>query len=170
MIDLQSISSAITSLRAAGEMASSLKGITDATLLQSKVFELQREILSAQQAAMQSQYGEFELIAKVKNLEQELADLKNWDLELARYQLVDYGSGTFAYEIKEDCKGGEPSHKACPACLQNKKKSILQFRGTNFSHQAVFDCPSCNKTFELGSPQQSTTSSSGPTVGDWMSM
>lgn len=135
LVDIQSISAALSSLKAAGEIASALKDVRDATLVQGKVFDLQREILAAQQAAIGAQLGQTELLERIRQLEREKAELDGWQHEKDRYHLVDFGSGTFAYAVKEECRNGEPPHKLCPACFQKKQKSILQYQGRKYTKQ-----------------------------------
>jgi hypothetical protein len=167
MLDIQSISVALSSLKAAGEMASALKDVRDATLLQSKVFDLQREILSAQQAAISAQIGQSEMIAKIRQLEREKAELESWNQEQARYHLIDFGSGTFAYVLKDDSRNGEPSHRLCPACFQKKQKSILQFERLNHLKQEKTCCPCCKTVFDLGTPHQQDWSRSPSDNRSW---
>ena len=62
MVDIQSISAALASLKVAGEMASALKDVSDATTVQGKVFDLQRVILAAQQSGIAAQAGQANLI------------------------------------------------------------------------------------------------------------
>jgi len=80
---------------------------------------------------------------------------KNWiagELE-KRYQLKDFGGGTFAYELKESEANGEPIHRLCPTCFQDGKKHILQPRGGNAYKQDMFHCDGCGHTFVFGHRQ-----------------
>lgn len=165
----QSISTALASLKIAGDMAASLIGVRDATQMQGKVFDLQREILSAQQSAINAHSGQSELNERVKKLEKELSDMDDWEDVQNRYQLTNFGSETFAYVLKVGCENGEPTHKVCPSCFQKRLISILQFQDQKYNRQDSFLCPSCKNEFNLGTPQIANESCVVVKSGDWMS-
>ena len=111
------------------------KDIHDATARDRAVIDLQREILSAQEQ-------QFELIRRVHELEQKVARADGWEAEKKRFQLKDYGSGTFAYELKASEANGEPIHRTCATCFQKGRISVLQFTHSA-SNQDWYDCPAC---------------------------
>jgi hypothetical protein len=63
------------------DIAKGLKDINDATVRNAAVIELQEKILAAQ--AEQTA-----LVVRVGELEKEVADLKAWDAEKQRYELI----------------------------------------------------------------------------------
>lgn len=125
------------------DAAKGLKDISDATIRNAAVIELQEKILSAQehQAA---------LVESVRSLKEEVAGLKAWDAEKERYKLTDYGGGTFAYELKEAEVNGEPPHRICANCYQNSHKSILQHKRNLHNQQTEHSCPACGSEFKFG--------------------
>ena len=125
MIDTGSIAALGASLKTAGEIAKTMIGLRDTTLIQSKVIELQGVILSAQSSALASQTAQFELLERVRTLEKEMAGMKAWDTEKDRYELKKWGEGAFPYVLKESEARGEPIHAICPNCYQAGVKSIL---------------------------------------------
>jgi len=131
-----------SALKTAFDMAKALKDINDAATRNAAVIELQEKILSAQQA-------QFEMSKRVDELEKELTIIKSKADERNRYQLKDYGAGTFAYELKPDGSRGEPLHRACAKCFNEGQISILQF-----SHQTEgqdwFDCRRCENNQSFG--------------------
>lgn len=158
----------LSSLKSAGDMARALVDVRDATLLQTKVFDLTREILNAQQSALSAQASQNQLMDEVRALKGSLASYENWSNEEKRYALKDFGDNTYAYELKDDCKSSEPTHRLCPTCFQKRSKSILQFRGHTMSNQEIYNCPPCNKDFFFGVSRR--TDGNGYIVsGDWMS-
>ncbi|HMA70535.1 MAG TPA: hypothetical protein VKP67_03450 [Xanthobacteraceae bacterium] len=137
------------------DIVKGLKDLKDASARNAVAIELQEKIIAAQTA-------QSELITRVGELEAQVARFEAWNSQKERYQLKDFGGGTFAYELKESEKASEPIHRLCPACYENGKKQILQFRGTNAFKQEMFRCSGCSHTFEFGvkqnpNPPQKTT-------------
>jgi hypothetical protein len=133
-------------LKTAFDMAKGLKDISDATIRNAAVIELQEKILSAQHA-------QSALIERIGSLEKEVAGHETWEAEKNRYRLTDYGGGTFAYELKPEEASGEPSHRICAACYQQRQKSILQHKYRTVNQQEKFVCPGCKSEFALGTWQ-----------------
>ena len=144
------ITTALGSIKAAYEVAKSLIGVRDAVVIQGKVAELLGQIAAAQEGTLRSQEREFTLTRQVHELEQRIVKLEAWDAEKQRYQLTDFGGGTFAYDLKPDMSSGEPSHRICAACYQEGRKSILQFKLQTGYHQDKYNCPACGKDFLFG--------------------
>jgi hypothetical protein len=136
----------LNAVKTAFDMARALKDIHDATERDRVVLDLQREILSAQEQ-------QFALVRRVHELEQIVARADAWEAEKKRYQLKDYGGGTFAYELKASEANGEPIHRACATCFQNGKISILQFdHHSADSGQDWYDCVVCDNHRPYGAP------------------
>jgi hypothetical protein len=142
-----------SSLKAAGDITKAMIGLRDAALIQAKVIELQREIMSAQSSALAANATLTELQQRNRDLETKLADLEGWEREKIRYRLTDYGGKTFAYDLKPDHANGEPLHSLCPSCSAGRKKAILQFCGHNGLQQQMAECPVCDHQFAFGDPQ-----------------
>jgi hypothetical protein len=135
--------SGLGAIKTAFDIAKGLKDISDVSVRNAAVIELQERILAAQQA-------QSALTERIRQLEEEVAGHKAWDAEKNRYKLTDYGGGTFAYELKESEANGEPAHKLCAKCYQGGQKSILQFEHVSSNQQKVYLCQSCNKQLFLG--------------------
>jgi hypothetical protein len=143
MIDVGSIAGGLASLKAAKDIAEGLVNLRDTAKFQGAVVELQGKILSAQS-------DQFALLERVRELEQKLVQLEAWDAEKKRYQLKDFGGGTFAYELKPEEARGEPTHRACPNCYAQGHRSILQFEFVNAASQDKYGCPRCKTEFAFG--------------------
>ena len=115
-----------TSLKSASDIAKAMVDVRDANAMQVKVFELTRQIMSAQQNALATQSAQFALLNEVSDLKKEIARLEKWDSEKVRYELKDIYLGQFAHVLNTDRAGSEPPHWICTACYQNSKKNILQ--------------------------------------------
>src|SRR5579863_9111223 len=70
----------LSAIKTAFDMAKGLKDIHDATLRNAAVIELQEKILSAQSE-------QATLVVRVRELEQEVDNLKSWNADKDRYQL-----------------------------------------------------------------------------------
>jgi hypothetical protein len=149
MLSPTEITTTLGSLKAAFEIAKSFVGVRDATVIQSKVFELQREILAAQQSALSAQQAQSSLLQQIGDLEKQIADMKTWEAEKERYQLTEVAPRVFAYTLKPEMSGVEPVHWICAVCYQNGKKSILQ--GFNSAQSGwTHSCPVCHTEISTG--------------------
>ena len=87
MPDLALIQSAISGLKTAGDIAKSfleLKSIAD---IQGKVIELQSAILAAQSSALAAQSDQASMAQRIRDLEEEVARVKEWAKQKQRYAL-----------------------------------------------------------------------------------
>jgi hypothetical protein len=148
MVDMSAISIVATSLNTAVNIAKAMVDVRDATLIQSKVFELQRAILDAQQSLFTA-YGERSaLVEEIRDAKAKIASLEAWEAEKQRYQLQDAGRGTLAYALKEEMRGLEPFHHICATCYQHGRKSILQPDTDGFVKHLF--CPECKTKLSVG--------------------
>lgn len=143
MPDLTAIGAALASLKAAKDIAQAMIGLRDAAAFQSKMIEFQSAILDAQASAFSANEERSSLIERIRDLENEMADLKAWDKEARRYELTEVAARVFVYALKSNAQGSEPSHWICPSCYQKRQKSILQGLNSQ-SFGWVHRCPSCN--------------------------
>lgn len=131
------------------DSAKGLKDINDAAIRNGAVVELQEKILAAQ--AQQTA-----LVERISELEAEVARFEAWETEKERYQLTNHGGDTFTYALKAGMEAGEPHHRICATCYQQRRKSILQSQGF-FSGREKVACMPCQTTLMLGQvnrPQQ----------------
>lgn len=150
MADVGSIAAAYTGLKTAYDLTTSFLKLKLSAETQSKVIELQGVIVAAQQDAFVAQTAQTALLKRVDELEQQIAEFEAWEAEKQRYQLTDFGGGTFAYVLKADMTYGEPIHKVCPTCFQKGHKSILQSLGPNAFRQEMCVCTTCETKLSLG--------------------
>jgi hypothetical protein len=125
------------------DSAKGLKDINDAAVRNGAIVELQEKILTAQEQ-------QAELVERVRDLERIVAEADTWHREKERYQLADFGGGTFAYVLKPAMANGEPSHRICAHCYEQRRKSILQSDGTKGSGREKVVCHTCKSAFMLG--------------------
>jgi P2-related tail formation protein len=88
MVDLAAIAGLVTSVRSAVEITKAMKDVNDANIIQTKVFELTREILATQGYALEAQAAQSELLRRVRELEEEKTKLEAWTAEKGRYDFA----------------------------------------------------------------------------------
>jgi hypothetical protein len=124
MIDIGAISGAIGSIKAAGDIANAMLTLRDGEMVQKQTIELNRIILSAQSDAIAANATQTDLIAKVSDLEKEIARMKDWEADKSRYELTELAPGIVAFSIRESMRNGEPFHRICANCCANGKKGV----------------------------------------------
>lgn len=142
------LTAAFSSLKSASELAALvLKRKTDSAVRQ-KAIELQSDIIALHTALSDAQTKYRVALEETDRLKQELVDLKNWEIDAAKYELVKFAEGTLVYAPKPDQLGTSPMHYLCPKCYVDKYKSILQ-KWKQTDSGWVYPCPQC-KTHYYG--------------------
>ena len=146
---LAEIASVAATLKSLGEMAKTVKDLSAAAALEAKIGELFGQVTAARESALASQTREAALLQRVRQLESEKLELEAWAAEKQRYQLADFGGGTFAQTLKPGMEQGEPFHRLCNSCFQQRRKGFLH-SGGDFHGREKVKCDACDKTFMLG--------------------
>ena len=147
------ISAALTSLKAAKDIAEVMIGLRDAAAFQEKRIELQSKISDAQSSIFAVNEERLALIQEVDALKKKIASMETWETEKQRYVLKQVSPGAFAQVLKETSAESEPPHWICAACYQDRKKPILQahnsssFGGSGMKTHWV--CPSCKSKVDV---------------------
>ena len=76
MVELSAISSALSSLSVANDTVDAMVGMSDITVIQSKLIELQFKLVRMKDDVYSAQTERTELLERIRLLEIELADLK----------------------------------------------------------------------------------------------
>lgn len=103
-----------------------LKDMDDKVKRNEAVFDIQTALLNAQQMALDNQQSMAAIIESKSALEKEIAALRAFEAEKARYAMHQTIAGGITYLIKEDARNGEPLHHICANCYEKSVKSILQ--------------------------------------------
>lgn len=148
-MDMGAIGAMVGSLNAARQITKAMLSIRDQAMIQSKVIELNTEILTAQSSAFAANATQTALLDQIRDLEKKIADLEAWEAEKKRYQLKDVGNGAMAFSLKPGMEESEPPHSICANCYSNGLKSILQkeIRYPGLAH--VLACHSCGSDMYL---------------------
>ena len=148
MPDITALAAALSSLKAAKDIAEAMIGLRDGAAFQAKLLEFQSKLIDANNAAFAAQDERAALLQRIRDLEEKVAGFERWETEKQRYELKDFG-GAFAYALKPEAQGTEPPHNICANCYQDHKKSILQRMPSNNARthlgiKPMHHCPSCN--------------------------
>jgi hypothetical protein len=113
--------------KAAIDIAKGINSLTSETERNQAVIDIQRNVLDMQQALMAANEMLSVKDAKIREMETKLQGVDRWAEFAAGYVLRDTGQGAFAYQPTPDTLAltGEPEHWLCPACFENRRKSIL---------------------------------------------
>jgi Zn finger protein HypA/HybF involved in hydrogenase expression len=99
--------------------------------------------------ALAAQTDQSSLIDKIRDLENEIADVKAWGVEKIRYKLITPWQGSLTYALKESTSNAEPPHYICTSCYQNGRKSILNQK-TDAGRWTLYACPVCKSQIPTG--------------------
>jgi len=113
-------------IKAATDITQSMLTLKTDAAVTTKVVELNGVLLGLQGQLNSAHAEHTALTGRIRDLEAEVAQFKNWEQEKERYQLHQFPTGTLAYRIKPAMQGSEPPHDLCANCYQNGVKSILQ--------------------------------------------
>lgn len=126
-MDIASIGTAVSSLRAAGDIAKGLISLKTMAEVQAKAIELNEKIIDAQHRIFEANATQTALIDRIRELEGQVAKMKDWDAQKERYQLKTPHPGIAVYALKKAMSNGETAHYLCANCFQNGKRSFLQY-------------------------------------------
>jgi hypothetical protein len=140
--ELRAAAAAVTSVKAAADLAKAFVDVKGAVNVQGKVFELQRVILAAQQDALAAQEAQAALLDRIRDLEKRISDSEAWEREKQRCELAEIGPGVFAYCLKADAQGSEPFHRICQRCSAKGQKFVLQHVGDHLGSE-MLACQEC---------------------------
>ena len=126
MSDVGGFEVMVQGLQTATTIAKELLGLNLSRNVSAKIIEMNAVILTAQSSALTAQAREMELADRVRKFEEEVMQLKDWDVEKEDYELNSIEGTSFAYMMKESVQTSEPKHWLCQPCFENAKKSVLQ--------------------------------------------
>jgi hypothetical protein len=139
------ISAAIASTKTALEIIKSAKGLANYGELVAAVSEVSTKLMEATAVALESQEKQGVLIARVAELERELANFNEVKKKQSRYRLHEFTTGALAYALKEDCADGEPHHYLCAACMDKECSTKMQPVG----NKRQLWCPECKTAIHI---------------------
>jgi polyhydroxyalkanoate synthesis regulator phasin len=142
MVDMTMFTGAMSALKSASEITKLMIAAHDAHVVREKAIELQAQIFTAQQNALSAQSEQFALLERLRELEEQIANLQAWDSQKRRYKMEQVTPGAITYALKEEESGGEPPHWICAACYEQGRRFVLQ-QGDQVPYGFNWDCPGC---------------------------
>ena len=141
-IDLGQIAAAVGSLKAAGDIAQGLISLKTMTEVQTIAIKLNQQLIAAQHQIFAANAAQTALVERVRELEGQIAAMKNWDAEKQRYKLVTPHNGVTVYALQKAMSNGEPPHYICANCFQDGKRAILAYSTSKDGFIAIV-CAAC---------------------------
>ncbi len=152
---LGEIAAGLSSLKAASDIIKGLNAAGTQAAINDVKLGLQNHIFEAREALAAAQEAQSTALSRIRDLEQEIVHLKDWEGEKQRYQLADVDRGAFAYIPKPGMENGEPPHWLCTNCFNRNQKSFLQYKGQDVTRNGVRDvtatygCDACKATIKV---------------------
>ena len=145
MPDMTAIAAALSSLKAAKDVAEAMIGLRDAAAFQGKLLEFQSKLIDANNAAFAAQDERSTMLERIRELEEKVTSFEAWETRKEQYELQQVAWGATALMLKPEARGSEPAHWVCTGCFENRKVSILQ-PGPRQGRDIVFKCSKCPNT------------------------
>jgi len=151
-MDMGSITAAVGSLKAAGEIAKGLINLKTTTDVQAKAIELNQKIIDAQHQIFAANAAQSNLVEQIRELESQMTRMIDWAAQKQRYKLAAPFIGCMVYALQKSMSEGETPHYLCTSCFQKGQPSILQGKEgrQGLGIRAVYYCPVCKSEAMTG--------------------
>jgi hypothetical protein len=152
---LAEISAGLSSLKAATDILKGLNAASTQAAINEVKIGLQEKIFDAREALSAAQEAQAACLKKVRELEAQIVQLKDWEGEKQRYHLQAIDSGVVAYMPKPGMENGEPPHWLCANCFSRGQKSYLQFKGQDRTptgsrgDHSTYGCDTCKAAVKV---------------------
>ena len=157
-MDITAIQSAITSLKVGMDLIKGIRETENANEVPGKVIELQAALWEAHNNAISATTAQFELLDRVRALEEQLKAFNDWDEQGPRYTLVyPWQDAAQVYALRKASSDGEVAHFLCSNCFHERHRVILNQVITTANRYVSLVCPSCKASIDsifrsIGSP------------------
>ena len=158
-MDIAAIPSIITGLKVATGLVKGILETKNAIEVKGKIIELQAALLEVHTNALSATTAQFELLAQVVALKDQLKAFNDWDEQGPRYALVcPWHDAAQVYALRKASSDGEVPHFLCPNCFHKRQRVILNQAFVTANRYVLLACPSCKAKIEtrytqnLGTP------------------
>jgi ribosomal protein L32 len=157
MVDLASISAALSSLNIASKfLKNRLKQINDSAVRE-KLEELLNAIIPLQSQIIALQAANSAYIKEKEEIEKKLREIEDWKKESDRYERKEFALGVYVYAIKVNSGYSGLEHNVCPKCFEiDRKISTIQLLHESAGGKVYF-CPNCKNEFNTRHKTSSRT-------------
>lgn len=145
---------AIQHLAEASKSANALIQPNISADMQAALLAINSQIAQAQSSSIAAQQLHSSALDRVRELEGQVAKMKDRSKECARYTTDQTDTGVTVYVLKSEKKAGQITHQACPNCFGEGKVRLLapthetKYWSSRELHFRVHECASCNAKFE----------------------
>jgi Zn finger protein HypA/HybF involved in hydrogenase expression len=161
------IGTGFSSLKAALDLAKGLSATSTEAAVNDVKIGLQRSILEAYEALTTARNAEADSAERIRQLEQEIMQFKDWEREKQRYVMKRFNPGTIAYVLQSGMADGEPPHCLCAQCYTEGKKGHLQATGTVIGGRHVHVCSRCTRETVMGAETDAPEAPPPPIKADY---
>jgi len=120
------ISAAVSSAKVALDIAKAAHGLTNYNELVAAISEVNAKLVDATVVTLASLEKQSSLSDRVRELENQLNEIENWESQMKRYKLHAFETGALAYALQPSMNEGQPMHYLCTSCIDKKQKTTLQ--------------------------------------------
>jgi len=150
------IVAAIQSTKTAIDLVKAANGLANYSELLTAVTAVQEKLTDAIASELASQEKQALLAERVRELENKLREIEDWESQMKRYQLHKFPTGALAYALQPGMEQGQPLHYLCASCVDKKQKSTLQ------PHGRLLRCTVCKTDIRIEpSPEPNAFASRG---------
>ena len=144
-MDIAAIQSTITGLKVATGLIKGILETKNAIGVQGEIIELQAALLEVHTNAISATTAQFELLDRVRALEEQLKAFNDWDEQGPRYTLVcPWNDAAQVYALRKASSEGEAAHFLCPNCFHGRQRVIFnQVADKGNRYRVALVCPSC---------------------------
>jgi hypothetical protein len=145
---IAAITAGLEGIKAATDLLKILNATSTQTQINEVKIGLQRSLLEAQGGLFAAQQADAASLARIHDLERQIAEFKNWETEKERYELKAIGRGAFAYALKAPVESNQGGPWYCANCFENGKKSVYQKQPGNVARSqlgipTIYECSAC---------------------------
>lgn len=163
-MDMASVASIFTTMHATREALSAALGVRDFNAAATHLSRLNEMLLKAQDALLRQNATLFEMQSKNFEMAQELAKLKEAQVERSRYTLVEVHQGSLAYRVNVvpdptgagDPSRAEPPHYVCQSCLDKPAPRKVVLQSTWHGRTPMLWCPACGTNIRAGETRRTS--------------
>ncbi len=143
------ITAAIQSAKTVFDLLKATQGLSNSTEVLTAMNDVQMKLNGAIASALASQEKQAALAERVRELETQLRENEDWKTQMQYYELFEFPTRALAYRLKSEMANATPMHYLCTACVDKKKKTILQ------PVSCYLHCPECKSNIDAEVPPPS---------------
>jgi hypothetical protein len=150
MVDLTAAASALSSIKAAYDIAKGARALEVSTEVRLAITDMLDKLMDAKMAASEAFDREQTLVQRIRDLEAEIRKLKEQSADLENYEPHKFYPGVTAYMLKSSLAASAHAHKLCANCYSKGEKSELNPTAEVKDRYRRHVCPSCKTDYFMG--------------------